>query len=148
MPAVLTALLVGASAALLGSLLGVGGGIIMVPVFVAIGLTMKQAVATSLAAMVATAAVSTLRYQGQNLIQWQVALPAAAGAIVAAYFGTELMKSLSGHQLRMGFGVFLIAVGIYMLSTSPRAASGQASGDAPEHGGETQKARPPAGTGS
>ena len=43
------AFLIGALAALLGALLGVGGGIIMVPAFKSLGLTMQQAISTSLA---------------------------------------------------------------------------------------------------
>ena len=117
------AFMIGALAALLGSLLGVGGGIIMVPAFKALGLTMQQAIGTSLAVMVVTAAVSSLRYAQSGFIHWGVAGAAAAAALVAAYFGTELMKTLSAQQLKSAFGMFLIAVGIYMLFFQKAAAS-------------------------
>ncbi|MDC0066630.1 sulfite exporter TauE/SafE family protein [Verrucomicrobia bacterium] len=110
------ALLVGALAALLGSLLGVGGGILMVPAFKGfLGLSMKQAIATSLAVMVVTASVSSFKYAQAGLIDWKIAGIAALAALVSAYFGSDLMKSLSAPQLRVLFGVFLIIVGIYML---------------------------------
>ena len=116
MHTIIIAFLVGALAALLGSLLGVGGGILMVPAFKSfLGLSMKQAIATSLAVMVVTASVSSFRYAGAGLIDWKIAGVAAIAALVAAYFGSELMKSLSASQLRILFGVFLITVGIYML---------------------------------
>lgn len=116
MHTIIIAFLVGALAALLGSLLGVGGGILMVPAFKSfLGLSMKQAIATSLAVMVVTASVSSFRYAGAGLIDWKIAGFAAIAALVAAYFGSELMKSLSASQLRILFGVFLITVGIYML---------------------------------
>ena len=116
MHTIIIAFLVGALAALLGSLLGVGGGILMVPAFKSfLGLSMKQAIATSLAVMVVTASVSSLRYAGAGLIDWKIAGVAAIAALVAAYFGSELMKSLSAQQLRILFGVFLITVGIFML---------------------------------
>ena len=116
MHTIIIAFLVGALAALLGSLLGVGGGILMVPAFKSfLGLSMKQAIATSLAVMVVTASVSSFRYAGAGLIDWKIAGVAAIAALVAAYFGSELMKSLSAPPLRILFGVFLITVGIYML---------------------------------
>ena len=88
----------------------------MVPAFKSfLGLSMKQAIATSLAVMVVTASVSSFRYAGAGLIDWKIAGVAAIAALVAAYFGSELMKSLSAPQLRILFGVFLITIGIYML---------------------------------
>ena len=116
MHTILIAFLVGALAALLGSLLGVGGGILMVPAFKGfLGLSMKQAIATSLAIMVVTASVSSFRYASAGLIDWKIAGAAAMAALVSAYLGSELMKSLSAPQLRILFGVFLIMVGVYML---------------------------------
>ncbi len=118
MQILIPAFLIGATAALLGSLLGVGGGIIMVPAFKALGLTMKQAIGTSFAVMLATAAVSTTRYTQAGFVKWEIAGVAAVAAIIAAYFGTEIMKSLSSQQLKSLFGGFLIAVGAYMLISS------------------------------
>ena len=120
---IIFAIIIGAVAALLGAMLGVGGGIIMVPAFKALGLTMKQAIGTSLAVMVVTAAVSSVRYAQSGFIHWGVAGAAAVAALVAAYFGTEMMKTLSAQQLKSAFGMFLIAVGIYMLFFQKAAVS-------------------------
>jgi uncharacterized membrane protein YfcA len=120
---IILAIIIGAVAALLGSLLGVGGGIIMVPAFKALGLTMQQAIGTSLAVMVVTAAVSSVRYAQSGFSHGGVAGAAALAAVVAAYFGTELMKTLSAQQLKSAFGIFLIAAGAYMLFFQRAAAS-------------------------
>ena len=120
---IILAIIIGAVAALLGSLLGVGGGIIMVPAFKSLGLTMQQAIGTSLAVMVVTALVSSVRYAQSGFIHWGVAGAAAVAALVAAYFGTEMMKTLSAQQLKSAFGMFLIAVGIYMLFFQKAAVS-------------------------
>ena len=120
---IVLAVIIGAVAALLGSLLGVGGGIIMVPAFKSLGLTMQQAIGTSLAVMVVTATVSSVRYAQSGFIHWGIAGAAALAALVAAYFGTELMKTLSAQQLKSAFGVFLIAVGVYVLFFEKAAAS-------------------------
>ena len=116
MQLIFIAIIIGALAALLGSLLGVGGGIIMVPAFKGfLGLTMKQAIATSLAVMIVTASVASFRYAQEGLVNWKIAGFAAIAAVVAALLGSELMKSLSSDFLRVAFGIFLIAVGVYML---------------------------------
>ena len=120
---IILAIIIGAVAALLGSLLGVGGGIIMVPAFKALGLTMQQAIGTSLAVMVVTAAVSSVRYAQSDSIHWGVAGAAALVAGVAAYYGTELNNALSAPQLKSAFGIFLIAAGVYMLFFEKAAAS-------------------------
>lgn len=120
MPFLFLVFLVGACGALLGALLGVGGGIVMVPAFVKLGMTMKQAIATSLAVIVVTSLTSTTRYAfaKESFIRWDAVAAAACGAIIAALLGTELMKSMSAVQLKVAFGVFLIAVGLYMLATA------------------------------
>jgi uncharacterized membrane protein YfcA len=115
MQILIPAFFIGAVAALLGALLGVGGGIIMVPAFKALGLTMREAISTSLAVMVVTSAVSSFKYAQSGWVNWSVAGTAAAAAVIAALVGTELMKSLSAQQLKTTFGVFLIAVGAFML---------------------------------
>ena len=110
MQLIFIAIIIGALAALLGSLLGVGGGIIMVPAFKGfLGLSMKQAIATSLAVMIVTASVASFRYAQEGLVDWKIAGFAAIAAVVAALLGSELMKSLSSDFLRVAFGIFLIA---------------------------------------
>lgn len=116
-------LLTGAAAGLLGVLLGVGGGILMVPAFMAfLGLKFKAAAATSLAVMLTTAAVATIRYGKQGMIDWKIAGVAAVGAMVAAYFGTDLMKQLSNQTLTRMFAVFMIAMGVRLLLHKEAAA--------------------------
>ncbi len=112
----LTALAIGACAGLLGALCGVGGGIVMVPAFVMLlGLSQKHAVATSLAVIVPMAVVSSLRYAQSGLIDWRIAAAAATGSIITAYFGTEVMKSMSNLALTRLFGAVVILFGIKML---------------------------------
>ena len=117
-PLLILVFLVGVIGALLGALLGVGGGIVMVPAFVKLGLSMQQAIATSLAVIIVTAVTSSWRYAREGWIRWDVAAAAAVGALLAAVLGTEIMKRQDASQLKMLFGIFLIAVGIYMLLTA------------------------------
>lgn len=117
MKLLITGLLVGTAAGLVGALCGVGGGIIMVPAFVmALGMTQKTAVATSLAVIVITALSGTINNAlNSDLINWKVVAATALGAAVASWFGADLMKTLSNQQLKNGFAVVLILVGVKML---------------------------------
>lgn len=112
-----TGLLVGLAAGLVGALCGVGGGIIMVPAFVfALGMTQKTAVATSLAVVVVSGLSGTLNnVTKSDLIDWRVVLVTAVGAAVASWFGADLMRSLSNAMLQRIFALLLILVGVRML---------------------------------
>ncbi|HCC19852.1 MAG TPA: permease [Verrucomicrobiales bacterium] len=110
-------IIIGISAGLLGALCGVGGGIVMVPAFVAaLGFEQKKAVATSLAVIVVIAAIATLNNSRQpGLIDWKVVVLAATAAALAAWFGTDLMLKLSNQHLTRIFGVVLLVFGVKML---------------------------------
>ncbi len=109
----------GITAGLLGALCGVGGGIVMVPVFVtALGFEQKKAVATSLAAIIIVSVVATLNSslrKEESLIDWRVVAFTAVAAALAAWFGTDLMYKLSNQHLTRLFGVILLVFGAKML---------------------------------
>jgi len=110
--------LVGILAGLVGALCGVGGGMIMVPAFVLLlEMEQKKAVATSLAVVVVSGLSGTLNHvtSKSGLIDWKLVAITAAGAAVAAWFGSDLMRSLSNQQLTKIFGVLLVVVGVRML---------------------------------
>ena len=114
----LTCLLVGVVAGLAGALCGVGGGIIMVPAFVLmLGMTQKTAVATSLAVVVMSGLSATANNvtSKSDLIDWKIVGITALGAVVGAWYGSDLMRSLSNQQLTKIFGVLMIVVGARML---------------------------------
>ncbi|GHC60224.1 sulfite exporter TauE/SafE family protein [Roseibacillus persicicus] len=118
MKILLTALLIGVVAGLAGALLGVGGGIIMVPAFsLILGMEQKSAVATSLAIVVVTAVIGTSNHvvNKTELIDWKLVGLTAIGAAVAAWFGSDLMRQLSNQHLTRIFGVLMILIGAKML---------------------------------
>lgn len=115
---ILSALVIGLAAGLLGALCGVGGGIVMVPAFVTVlGLAHKNAVATSMAVIVVTSVAATLNNatDESRLIDWKVAGITAIAAAIAAWYGSDLMRGLSNQTLTRIFGVLLIAFGVKML---------------------------------
>ncbi len=111
------AILTGLAAGLLGALCGVGGGVLMVPAFVGLmGLEHKQAVATSMAVIILTAVAATINNsRANNLIDWKIVAAVGIASAVAAWFGSDLMRSLSNQTLTRVFGCLLVVFGIRML---------------------------------
>ncbi len=110
--------MVGVAAGLIGALCGVGGGIVMVPAFVKLlGMEQKQAVATSLAVIIVITLAATANHHlsGERLIDWKMVLLTGAGAAAAAWFGTDLMRSMSNPLLTKLFGGLLLVIGAQML---------------------------------
>ncbi|NJM37934.1 MAG: sulfite exporter TauE/SafE family protein [Akkermansiaceae bacterium] len=114
---ILTAIVIGLIAGLLGALCGVGGGIVMVPAFVAaLGLEHKQAVATSMAVIIVTALAATANnFRAGSLIDWKIVAAVGLASAVAAWFGSDLMRSLSNQTLTRIFGCVLVLFGARML---------------------------------
>jgi len=110
-------LMIGAAAGLLGALCGIGGGIVMVPAFtLALGMDQKQAVATSMAAVVVTAVVATANnMRSEGLIHWKTVALVAISAAVFSWLGSDWMKQLSSPVLTKIFAVVMILVGLRML---------------------------------
>jgi uncharacterized membrane protein YfcA len=114
---ILLAILIGLVAGLLGALCGVGGGLVMVPAFVGLlGTEHKQAVATSMAVIIVTALAATANNaRVANLIDWKIVLAVGLASALAAWFGSDLMRSLSNHTLTRIFGCVLVVFGVRML---------------------------------
>ncbi len=113
----ISAILIGLVAGLLGALCGVGGGLVMVPAFVlALGIEHKQAVATSMAVIIVTALAATANNSRVvGLIDWRIVFAVGLASAVAAWFGSDLMRSLSNQTLTRIFGCVLVVFGVRML---------------------------------
>jgi uncharacterized membrane protein YfcA len=108
--------LTGAVGGVVAALCGVGGGIIMVPAFVFFfGLEQKQAVATSLAAIILTALLASIKNAGHGFVNWKIAVPTAISAAVVAWFAADGLRVLSNLTLTRIFAVVMIALGTRML---------------------------------
>jgi len=106
---------VGLGAGTLGSMLGVGGGIIMVPALTFLGLPPAQTASTSLIAVASTSVSSTIEYSRQRRIDYRLGLEMAIFAIPGAVLGAILSEYLSEGSFKLYFGILLILTGIYIL---------------------------------
>ena len=103
----------GAAAGLLSGLLGVGGGIVMVPAFSeVVGLPLKTSIATSLACVAMFAVPGTITHAALGDIDWRFALLLAAAVVPGARLGAHLTIRTADERLRTVVAVFLGAIAI------------------------------------
>lgn len=112
---VLGLVLLGLFAGLLASALGIGGGIIFVPAFVAFfGFTQLEAQGTSLAIIVPTAIIATIGHTRRGRVNWPVAIIAGVTGIGGALLGAEAAYALDEKTLQRIFAVLLFVLAIRM----------------------------------
>lgn len=106
----------GLMAGLLSGLLGVGGGIILVPLLVMIArYRQHNAHATSLAAIIPIATVGAATFAAADTIDYRIAILLAAGTVVGAPVGAHLLARMPETSLRLLFGLLMIAVAMQLL---------------------------------
>jgi uncharacterized membrane protein YfcA len=108
--AVAAAVAAGLAAGVLAGLFGVGGGILFVPVLVALGLGQLEAEATSLLAILPTVAVGAWRQHGYGNLVPRAALVVGLTSIVGVWVGVELATRADELLLRRLFGLLLLGV--------------------------------------
>lgn len=104
--------LIGLAAGVLGSMFGLGGGFLMVPLLNIVGVDMKVAVGTSASAIFFNMLSSTIAYSRYKYVVYRAGLFLSVTAVATAYFGAQLTRILNADVLRMLFGAALILVGL------------------------------------
>lgn len=100
---------------ILSALLGIGGGILLVPILVtAFGFSQQLASGTSLAVMLPIALVGALRLTRPGLTDWRLGARFGVGSILGALLGASLALAISGPTLRLIFAIVLLVVGARM----------------------------------
>ena len=116
---ILALIIIGLLAGILSGLVGVGGGIIMVPLFVIfLGLTQHNAQGLSLAVMlppVTFLAVYNYHKAGGGSIDWKVALIVSTLFIVGGFVGSKMALQLDQRILKKVFGVMMLVVAIKLI---------------------------------
>ncbi|MDK1010979.1 MAG: sulfite exporter TauE/SafE family protein [Actinomycetota bacterium] len=106
----LKAAFVGAIAGFFSGLLGIGGGVIVVPGLVLlIGLNHYSAAATSMATIVASSAAALYAFSGSGDVRWSTAAIVIIGAALGAWTGARWMHRVPEHILA---GTFAVVMGV------------------------------------
>ncbi|MCA1819604.1 MAG: sulfite exporter TauE/SafE family protein [Thermoplasmatota archaeon] len=111
-------LLLGLGAGVVSRLLGIGGGLVTVPVLVLMGVSIHTAVATSLLPVFTNAAVASIGILREGATDWHPAPAIAVAALVAAPFGTLTAHAVPATPLKRAFAVVLVLAAAYVAATS------------------------------
>lgn len=115
-------LMSGAIAGMLAGLLGIGGGVIIVPIVTLLfdrhgldhALAIKMALGTSLATIVVTATMSVFTHHRKGAVDWGLFRQMAPAVVVGSLLGAWMADWLPGDLLYVAFIVFLFAVSAQM----------------------------------
>lgn len=135
--ALLALIVVGFAVGFLAGLVGIGGGVLIVPflyffyahaawsgVSIPPSLHATVAHATSLFIIIPTAMAGTATYARNGLVAWRTALPVAVFSMVLAAVAAKLATSMPPEVLKVAFGTFLVLTGIQLLTRRAARVSG------------------------
>jgi len=117
-------LLLGGAVGFSSGLLGVGGGFLLVPGLVFLGIPMKVAVGTDLTQIIASASVGTATYFMKGYVDPIVGTLLMVGGMVGTVLGTRLNRKLPTATLKKVFGILMVFVGILMIRNAAMGSEG------------------------
>ena len=114
---IFTLILIGLLSGMLSGLIGVGGGIIIVPALIFfVGFTQKEAQGTSLGLLLLPIGIlAVLNYYNKGLIDVKVVLIMAIGFVAGGFIGSKMALILSEAALKKIFAIVLFYTGFKML---------------------------------
>jgi len=107
---------IGLLAGFLSGILGIGGGVVMVPLLLLVGFTQHQAQGTSLAVMLPPVTLlAVLQYSKAGHVDWKMALVISATFIIGGLFGSKLAIVINEQLLKRIFGVLMLCIALKMI---------------------------------
>jgi len=121
---VVTIVLTSAFAGFLGSLIGLGGGAIVIPILSILGVPLKQAIANSMITLIATSSGSASAYVRERLTNIKAAMYLEIFTVIGAIVGATITLLVPSKYLYFFFAAFLSSsfygIGRKMLTSTPR----------------------------
>lgn len=108
----------GLAAGVLGSMIGLGGGIIVVPALTILGVPPVTAASNSLFVALSNAAASTVSYSRQKRIDYALGLRISALSVPGTVFGAVLTTDSAPWAFKALFGALLVAAAAYIMLRS------------------------------
>ena len=113
--------LMGSVAGVLGALLGLGGGVFLVPFFVLVlHMPMHMAVGISLTTVIATSSVVSAGTAGRHLMNMRLGMTLEVATTAGALAGGIVATTLSARTLQGLFGIVTVATAVVMLTRLER----------------------------
>ena len=108
---ILLLICIGLAAGILSGLIGVGGGIIIVPMLLLLGFSQQQAQGTSLAALLPPVTLlAVINYYKEGYVDWRYAILISAFFILGGFLGSKIAISLDQRTLKKVFGFILLLI--------------------------------------
>jgi uncharacterized protein len=104
------------TASSIGSLLGIGGGVIIVPTLISIGITKELASVSSSLTVFVMAVLSSYTYTKRKQVDIKTAVMIASGSIPGSYFGVHLNSLISSKVFNILFGGLILLLLVLMLA--------------------------------
>lgn len=114
---VVKVLIEGVVVGIVTGLVGAGGGFLVVPALVILGgLSMQAAVGTSLLVIAMKSSAGLAGHLGHVDVDWKLTLAVTGAAIAGSFLGGRLAGRIPADALRRGFGLFIIAMAVFVLA--------------------------------
>ncbi|HYE41780.1 MAG TPA: sulfite exporter TauE/SafE family protein, partial [Caulobacteraceae bacterium] len=134
----------GAFVGFISGVFGIGGGFLMAPVLVFMGVPPAMAVASQANHVVASSTSSVIAYSRQRSVDWRMGGVMAAGGVIGAFLGVEVFRLLrllgqADLVVALSYLIFLGVIGGLMLNESLNAILRRRRGEPPRR---TERRRP------
>ena len=110
-------IVIGILAGLLSGVVGVGGGLIIIPLLIILlGLSQHQAQGTSLAVMLPPIGIlAAINYHKEGFVKWEYAIIIAVTFIIGGYFGSKYAVTLRPEIVKRVFGIVMLIGALKMI---------------------------------
>lgn len=117
LPMIVLLLAIGLASGVASGLFGIGGGVLIVPALVYLaGFSQHVATGTSLAILLPPVGLgAVVEYYQHGNVNLKAAMLVAIALFVGGWLGALLANYLKGPHLRLSFGIFVVAIGGYMI---------------------------------
>ncbi|MFT5751465.1 MAG: putative membrane protein YfcA [Flavobacteriales bacterium] len=114
---IISLIIIGLIAGLLSGVMGVGGGVVMIPLMIFfLGFSQHEAQGTSLAVLaVPVTMLAAYTYYQEGHVNWRYAAVIAVFFVVGGYFGSKIAINVDQRMLKKIFAIILIIIAIKML---------------------------------
>jgi len=116
-PLIALMLFIGVFSGITSGMFGIGGGVIIVPALIYLAkFSQHAAIGTSLAILLPPVGLlAVLEYYRHGNVDLKAALIVAIAFMVGGWIGAHLANYISGHLLKLLFGLFVLGIGGYLV---------------------------------